>query len=166
MTNPTHPSDPKSGANELRTRAKALLDALGAKDNHGDWDRQVEGRGWMKISEIAAELRPLLKREEVEAVGVLHPDGPECLENGQIVNVYPMHLAGPSDVLVYTSSPPQLPDAQQERDHLAMGKPDPQLLLALQSAAGIVRREGYANTGDALEILHSILAAEGEQDGD
>lgn len=48
---------------ELRARAEVLLDALAAKDNHGDWDRQVAGRGWMKVSEIGAELRSLLQHE-------------------------------------------------------------------------------------------------------
>lgn len=67
---------------------RALLDALGAKDNHGDWDRQVEGRGWMKISEIAAELCALLQPlegEEVEPVAqavlfILECDGMILME--------------------------------------------------------------------------------------
>lgn len=44
--------------------------------------------------------------------------------------------------------------SSRERDHEAI---DPRLLIALKSAAGIVRREGFENTGDALEILHDIL---------
>jgi hypothetical protein len=40
---------------------------------------------------------------------------------------------------------------------------DPRLLIALTSAAGIVRRAGYQNTGDCLEILRGILNPEEEK---
>ena len=173
-------SDPKSGADELRARAEEdfhywVATRYREAGPGGVWWTGLivewcdkDGRHYAEEMELSLRefrgvmLKGLLKPlegEEMEAVGVLPPYGPECLENGQIVDVYPMYLAGPSDVLVYTSpqreaepvgyiawgaldqldsdgsakiwrdpnpsdsreqalytSPPQLPDAQQERD--------------------------------------------------
>lgn len=72
------------------------------------------GDGAQSCVEIRAILDlPLYTSLQQEPVGVLHPDGEACLQDGKIVDVYPMNLAGPSDIPLYTSPPSVEPDHRE-----------------------------------------------------